>query len=114
MGMYDTNSIIALVNAGDKEDAAQDVLSTLEEYAGMVDANCLCFLWLREFSPSRVCLISGSDARPVFSVFCIKGVEQDSLRDVIIHCDGSHFTLLRPITPPGTQGGCFKVTPVKC
>ena len=38
-----------------------------------------------------------------------QGVNQDSLRDVIIHCDGSHFTLLRPITPPSANTGCFKV-----
>ena len=45
-------------------------------------------------------------------IYCIynQGVNQDTLRDVIIHCDGSHFTLLRPITPPSANTGFFKVT----
>jgi len=64
--------VLYIMYIGDQGGAVQDVLSTLEEYAGMVDANCLCFLWLREFSASRICLISGSDARPVFSIFCVK------------------------------------------
>jgi len=77
-----------------KEDMKVDVLNTINEFAGFVDANCLCFLWLQEFNSSRICIISGSNNKPIFSCFSLKN--KRDIRDVIIYCDGSHFTLLKP------------------
>jgi hypothetical protein len=77
-----------------KDDMKNDVLNTINEFAGFVDANCLCFLWLQEFNSSRICIISGSNNKPIFSCFSLKN--KRDIRDVIIYCDGSHFTLLKP------------------
>ena len=77
-----------------KEDMKVDVLNTVNAYAGFVDAYCLCFLWLQEFNSSRICIISGSEEKPMFSCFSLKDVRNS--RDIIIYCDGSHFTLLKP------------------
>jgi hypothetical protein len=74
------------------DDFSRDILSTLNEYSGFVDANSLCFLWPKEFNGARLCFISGSFDCPMFSCFFVKGCPID--RDIIIHCSGSHFTLL--------------------
>ena len=42
-------------------------------------------------------LIVGNHDNPIFTCYQAKGSNPLLLRDVIIHCDGSHFTLLRPI-----------------
>ena len=80
-----------------KEDMKVDVLNTVNVYAGFVDAYCLCFLWVQEFNSSRICIISGSEEKPMFSCFSLKDLR--SSRDIIIYCDGSHFTLLKPYSP---------------
>jgi hypothetical protein len=72
----------------------QNLLPSVNEYAGFVDANALCYLWLSEFNPYRFTFISGSLQNPIFSSFSLKGADPRTLRDVLIHCDGSHFTLL--------------------
>jgi hypothetical protein len=74
------------------DDFCRDIISTVNEYSGFVDANCLCFLWPREFNGARICFISGSFDKPMFSCFSVKGHAVN--RDIIIHCSGSHFTLL--------------------
>lgn len=83
---------------------AKEILPSVLEYAGFVDANVLFFLWPEEFRTSRILMISGAPTRPMFSVFSLRGAAPDSLRDVIIHCNGSHFTLLRPVTPVNELG----------
>lgn len=79
-----------------------DLLESVLGYAGFVDANVLCLLWPRELDPYRICFISGS-TRPIFSVFQKKSTASSSassspgpLIEVLLYCNGSHFTLLRP------------------
>jgi hypothetical protein len=87
-----------------------DLLGSLISYAGFVDAQSLCYVWPEEFNHSRICLISGSLSRPLFSCFfsqdgaaAVGG--EENLRDIIIYCDGAHFTLLRPQTiSPRSRG----------
>lgn len=85
------------------ETPAMDIVPTLIEYAGFVDANCLCYLWPDEFRNKRICIISNtSTSRPMFSCFSAINVPDADLEaDIIIHCDGSHFTLLRPLKHDG-------------
>lgn len=80
----------------------EDLLESVLGYAGFVDANVLCLLWPRELDPYRICFISGS-TRPIFSVFQKKSPSSSSvssspapLIEVLLYCNGSHFTLLRP------------------
>ena len=73
-------------------------MSSVIEYAGFVDANSLKFIWPTEFAPFRMCLISGRLTCPIFSVFCQEPAPPGGYRDVYIRCDGSHFTLLRPVS----------------
>ena len=75
-----------------------DILSSVLGYAYFVDANALIWLWLQEFGPYRICLLSGTSDRPIVSLFRTRGAPLHKLSDVIIHCDGSHFTLLRAYT----------------
>ena len=97
------------------DDFSQDILGTVMGYSTFVDANCLCFLWPIEFNNFRICLISGS-VSPMFSCFSIKvptwitfaflffndgidwlnrqGVPSANLRDILVFCDGQHFTLM--------------------
>lgn len=88
---------IKKIQASSKDDICREVIESVNEYAGFVDAYSLCFLWPIEFKFKRFCFISGSLNKPIFSCFSQKGVDVNSLADVIIHCDGSHFTLLRGI-----------------
>lgn len=94
---------VALRNAAQRylmtassDDIATSVLPSLLEYAGFVDANSLSFIWPVEFNTSRICFISGDSKKPMFTCFVPEGQDPSRLRDVIIHCDGTHFTLLRP------------------
>jgi hypothetical protein len=86
---------IQKIQSSSKDDICREVLESVNEYAGFVDAYSLCFLWPIEFKLKRFCFISGSLHNPILSCFSQKGVDSNSLIDVIIHCDGSHFTLLR-------------------
>jgi hypothetical protein len=61
-------------------------------------------------------LISGSLQRPLFSCFFSKDGAaavggEENLRDIIIYCDGAHFTLLRPqsMSPRSTGAPGFSV-----
>ena len=85
------------------DDFTHDILATVTEYAGFVDANMLCFLWPDEFANKRICFISGAKHESIFTCFdSSMGSNSNSLSltsDVIIHCDGSHFTLLQPLQP---------------
>jgi hypothetical protein len=48
---------------------AREILTSVLDYAGFVDANCLCFLWPEEFASLRICLVSGTNNAPIFSTF---------------------------------------------
>lgn len=75
---------------------ALDIVPTINEYAGFVDANCLCYLWPQEFAQFRICIISNpASAAPMFSCFSSSG--KVAKFDILVHCDGSHFTLLQPM-----------------
>jgi hypothetical protein len=73
-----------------------DLIQTYQEYAGFVDANGLCFLWPEEFNQFRFLFISGTPTAPIFSSFSRSEATSEDLIEVIVHCNGSHFTLLRP------------------
>lgn len=83
---------------------ALDIIPTVTDYAGFVDANCLCYVWPAEFEQYRICIISNSSsgAAPMFSCFSSRG--EAAKVDIIIHCDGSHFTLLQPLLPRNVVG----------
>lgn len=53
------------------EDISHVVLSSVMEYAGLVDANALSFLWPTEFNEFRICVISGGETSemPMITVF---------------------------------------------
>jgi len=78
-----------------QDDFSKDVVSSVLEHASFVDANALAFLWPKEFNNSRVCIMSGPPERPLFTVFKPMDVPDGSLWDVLIRCDGQHFTLLQ-------------------
>lgn len=91
-------------------------MGSIINYAGFVDAQCLCYIWPEEFNHCRICLISGSLQRPLFSCFFSKDGAaavggEENLRDIIIYCDGAHFTLLRPqsMSPRSTGAPGFSV-----
>lgn len=96
--------------AGESNNPCVEILSTIITYAGFVDAYSLCFMWPQEFNSYRICFISGSFSKPVFSCFYNTTTSPDALRDVIIHCDGDHFTLLRPTTT-GMADASFSILP---
>jgi hypothetical protein len=73
-----------------------DSFDSILEYSGFVDANVLIWLWMEEFLPYRLCFVSGNMSQPIITTFMARGVDPYSIRDVIIHCNGQHFTLLRP------------------
>jgi hypothetical protein len=70
------------------------------QYAGYVDANALAFVWPENFDKFRICFVSGPASDPILSCFVpsrrSKPVEE--LYEIVIRCDGEHFTLLRPVT----------------
>jgi hypothetical protein len=79
----------------------EDLLQSVLQYSGLVDANVLPFLWPREWNRHRILFISGKE-RPIFSLFEAATATAASAsaavasREVIVHCSGSHFTLIRP------------------
>ncbi len=82
----------------------QELLSSVQQYAGFVDANVLCCVWPQEMARMRVCLVSGAAGGgcPMFTVFTPPAAAaaaaegQSDVQDIVIHSDGSHFTLMRP------------------
>lgn len=81
-----------------KEDIQYEVMSSVTEFAGMVDANILSYLWPVEFTQFRICVISGQHNAPMFSYFVSGDLdEREPVKDVIIRCEMSHFTLLKPV-----------------
>ncbi len=83
------------------EDIQYEVISSIMEYAGLVDANALLFIWPIELRPYRICIISGAEHAPMFS--CFSG-GTGARQDVIMRCSGSHFTLLQPLGDSGGGG----------
>jgi len=81
-----------------------DILPSVLGYAHFVDANALIWLWLQEFGPYRICLLSGTSRQPIVSLFRTRGAPLHKLSDVIVHCDGSHFTLLRAFAASADGG----------
>lgn len=79
--------------------ALTDIVPSINEYAGFVDANALCFLWPEEFRTKRICIISNTHTlQPMFSSFSARGVASEQIdAEIVIHSDGQHFTLLRPL-----------------
>lgn len=82
----------------DTSSVSYELLSTVLELAGLVDANVLTCLWPLEFSNTRICFISGPSSKPTISIFQGKAMEQSSSREIIIRHENSHFTLLRPLS----------------
>ena len=72
--------------------ALELLLQSVFNVADFVDANVLFHLWPEEFNTCRVCFISDTDRSTIFT--CFRNSTVSPVRDVIIHCDGSHFTLL--------------------
>jgi hypothetical protein len=68
------------------------------QYCGLVDANALCFMWPQELEHYRLLFVSGPASQPMFSVFTPSTTTASTTDhvEVILHCNGSHFTLLRP------------------
>ena len=90
----------------DKDDYRCDILESVLEPGGFVDLNALCFLWPIEFKDIRICCISGSWQRPLITVVQTEGNLSsgggggNGNMDVIMHCDGQHFSLLGPQDTP--------------
>jgi len=80
-------------------DFSRDVVTSVVEVAGFVDANVLAFLWPIEFENTRVCLMSGPLQRPSFTVFFGANCPVGQHMDVLMRCDQDHFTLLGPQKP---------------
>jgi hypothetical protein len=51
------------------EDWEKDIVTSVQQYCGFVDANMLCFLWPAELNAYRVCFVSGPLDRPLISCF---------------------------------------------
>lgn len=82
----------------------EDLLTSVINYCDLVDANALSILWPKEFDNYYFCFISGNLQHPVITTFKKNNkVPVEQLQEVIIHCDGSHFTLLRPRMSPQTN-----------
>ena len=47
----------------------KELLPTALQRGSFVDANILSFLWFKEFSDKRICIISGTNENPIFSTF---------------------------------------------
>jgi hypothetical protein len=48
-----------------------DILPSVLGYAHFVDANALIWLWLREFGPYRICMLSGTPAQVGVQCVCV-------------------------------------------
>jgi hypothetical protein len=92
------------------DDFTRDVVDSVLNPAEFVDANALAFLWPVEFSRTntRVCIMSGSRERPLLMVFTPTTLVETQAKEVIIRCDGQHFTLLGPQTT-GVLGNLMAV-----
>jgi hypothetical protein len=88
---------------------AVDVLPTITQYAGLVDANALIFLWPAEMRDVRLCLVSNVNSHPILSVFYRKGANAAAFKDILVQCDGFHFTLLTPLTSSRAVDGFLDV-----
>lgn len=104
----------ALLFARTTEDWEKDILASVTQYCGFVDANMLCLLWPLQMQGYRVCFISGPLTRPLISVFqppapsvgdgsasvSEASAVVEGLTEIVIRCSGDHFTLLRPLHAP--------------
>lgn len=112
-----------------------DIISTVHQYCGFVDANALCWIWPEEFDLHKICFISGPLSKPLISCFMPPSpptpflsyssttslslstprtvnsnnnvLSQHTYRpltEIIIRCNGDHFTLLRPIRANNNNG----------
>ena len=92
------NMAAALLKDKGHEDASpmQDILPSVLQYGGFVDGNALIFLFPQEFVNFRLCFISDNPQVPLISCFSAQSANPATLSDVLIYCNGSHFTLLRP------------------
>ncbi len=91
---------------GFTEDWEKDILASVTQYCGFVDANMLCLLWPAQMLGYRVCFVSGPLTRPLIS--CFYGAEEgdvEGLTEIVIRCSGDHFTLLRPLHAADGGGG---------
>lgn len=95
----------------DADNVADIMYKSVLEYAGIIDANVLCYLWPEEFDEYVICIISGSLNRPIFSVFRPSYSSTDYPIEIIIHCEHDHFTLLKPVSARKTS---FKVLSFRC
>ena len=92
------------------DDFQKELLQSTLNYSGFVDANCLIYIWPREMMNCRICLLSGNLKQPIFCCFYPSHVKDlDTLSDIIIHSDGSHFTLLKPAA--AANSASFSVSP---
>jgi len=81
----------------DSKEVEREILSSIVTFAGFVDAHILCFLWPIEFHNHHFCFVSGPTSKPIFSSFASRGASSSNLHEVLIHCDGQHFTLCTPL-----------------
>jgi hypothetical protein len=74
-----------------------DLLTSVIQYAGFVDANVLSIIWPKELNNYRILFISGIQ-KPILTSFIGYHMQDqvEQLSEIIIHCNGSHFVLLRP------------------
>ena len=93
---------------GEGDTIAEIMYKTVLDYAAIVDANALCYLWPEELDEYVICIISGSLNRPMFSIFRPGYSSTDYPIEIIIHCERDHFTLLKPVSARRTG---FKVSP---
>ena len=68
---YFRNAAALLLRSIPSDDMRVELLQSVMQYAGFVDANVLCLLWPREFSERgyRVCFLCGSLRNPMFISF---------------------------------------------
>lgn len=88
--------VAATITSRDHDELQEDILRSVLQYSGFVDANALMYIWPSEMQRFRICLISGNLQKPIFCSFVPPKANVDTLDDIIIHSDGSHFTLLKP------------------
>lgn len=93
-----------------KEQWFEDLLASVLSYCDLVDANSLSFLWPRELDGYYICFLSGNLNCPILTTFrSSRATSNAGLKEVLVHCDGSHFTLLRPRFPTASNGRGFQV-----
>jgi hypothetical protein len=65
----------AMICCDKAESNVTEILSSVQEYGGLVDANSLSFLFPKEFKGIRICFISGisgANTKPTFVCFQMK------------------------------------------